>query len=89
LRRLEVKLQCFFQIGKSLFFALALAGDIDFEALRNIPVPFTPDGRSERSLHYHILSHDGQVSQYRNYASIFVTTLPATSVNRKSRPMWW
>jgi hypothetical protein len=24
-----------------------------------------------------------------SYASIFVTTLPATSVRRKSRPMWW
>src|SRR6266571_3322817 len=24
-----------------------------------------------------------------HYASIFFTTLPATSVKRKSRPMWW
>jgi len=61
LRRLEVKLQCFLQVDKSLFFARPLAGDIDFQALRNIPVPFPPDGRSERSLHYHILSHDGRV----------------------------
>jgi hypothetical protein len=54
-RRLEVQFQCFLQVGESLFFAFTLAGDIDFEALRNIPLSFSPDGRSERSLHYSYL----------------------------------
>ena len=38
MRHLEVELQCLFQIGKSFFFTFTLAGDIDFQALRNIPV---------------------------------------------------
>ncbi|MBI1790053.1 MAG: hypothetical protein HYR60_21180 [Acidobacteria bacterium] len=47
LRRLEVKLKYFHQVGKSLFFALTLARDIDFEALRNMLVPLATDPRSE------------------------------------------
>ena len=62
MRRFEVKFQRFLQVGESLFFGLALAGDIDFEALRDIPFPFAPNSRGERSLHDHILSQDGGVS---------------------------
>ena len=58
--RLEVKLQGFLQVGKSLFFALTLAGYVDFEALRDIPIPFAPDGCGERPLHETILAHVGE-----------------------------
>ena len=44
LRRLEVKFKRFLQIGECLFLSLALAGDVDFETLSDIPVSFTPDG---------------------------------------------
>src|ERR1700683_5203480 len=56
LRRFEVEFQCLFQIGKSFFLTFTLAGDIDFQALRNIPVSFAPHGSRERPLHDHILS---------------------------------
>jgi hypothetical protein len=56
LRRLEVKLQRFFQVGKSFVFVLTLARDIDFEALGHIPSALAPDGRGKRSLHAPILS---------------------------------
>jgi hypothetical protein len=45
LRRLEVKFQCFLQVRQSLFFTLTLARNIHLEALRNIPLPFAPNGR--------------------------------------------
>ena len=55
-RWFEVQLQRFLQVGESLFFAFTLAGDIDFEALRNVPLSFAPDGRGKRLLHDNILS---------------------------------
>ena len=64
MRQLEVKLQCFLQVGKSLLFGFTLAGDIGFEALGDVPIPFPPDGCSERSLHDHILS------QYRGVGTL-------------------
>jgi hypothetical protein len=42
MRGLEVEFQRLFQIGKGFFFALPLAGDVDFQALRNIPVALAP-----------------------------------------------
>jgi hypothetical protein len=62
LRRLEVEFQCFLQVGKSLVFALTLAGHVYFQTLRNIPLPLAPDGSGELSLHINILSHDGRLS---------------------------
>ena len=56
MRWLEVELQRFFQVGERLFFGLTLAGDIDFEALGNVPVPFSPNCSGKRSLHDHILA---------------------------------
>src|ERR1035437_3715668 len=56
LRWFEVQLQRFLQVGESLFFAFTLAGDIDFEALRNVPLSFAPDGRGKRLLHNNVLS---------------------------------
>src|ERR1035437_303151 len=61
-RWFEVQLQRLLQVGESLCFALTLAGDIDFEALRNIPLSFAPDGRGERLLHDNILSQDGRAA---------------------------
>ena len=54
--RLEVQFQSFFQICEGLFFGVALAGDIDFQALGDIPLPFAPDGCGERSLHVRIVA---------------------------------
>ncbi len=39
------------EIGESFFFRFALAGDIDFKALGNVPVSFAPNGCSKRSSH--------------------------------------
>jgi len=39
LRRFEVKLERFFQIGESVLFGFALAGNINFQALGDIPIP--------------------------------------------------
>ena len=51
LRRFEMEFERFPQICQRLFFSLALAGDIQFETLGDVPVVFAPDGRGERSLH--------------------------------------
>ena len=56
MRRFEVQLQRFLEIGKSFFFGLALARYVDFETLRDVPVSFTPDGCCEWPLHVFILS---------------------------------
>ena len=53
LRRFEVKFERFLQVCEGLFFALALAGDIDLKALRDVPRPLRPDGRSKWPLHDH------------------------------------
>ena len=59
LRRFEVQFEGFLQVGKSLFLGLALAGDIEFQALGDVPLPLTPNGRSEWSLHDPIVSQAG------------------------------
>ena len=41
----------FLQIGQRLLFALALAGNIKFQALRDVPIALTPNGCGERSFH--------------------------------------
>lgn len=47
---LEVELESFAQVGEDFFFGVALAGDVDFEALRDEPGSFTPNGRGEGAL---------------------------------------
>jgi hypothetical protein len=42
-----------------------LAGDIDFEALGNVPLPLAPDGCREWSLHDHIVSQDADAGPVR------------------------
>ena len=54
---LEVKLQRFLQVRKRLLFRLTLTRDVNFEALRDKPVSFAPDGCGECSLHDHIVPH--------------------------------
>ena len=49
--RFEVKFQCFFQVGERLLFGLALAGNIDFQALGNVPVSLAPNGCGKWSFH--------------------------------------
>ena len=49
----------FLQVGKSLFLGLALAGYIEFQALGDVPLPLTPNGRSEWSLPDPIVSQAG------------------------------
>jgi hypothetical protein len=56
LRRLEVQFNRFLEVGKSLFLSLALARDIEFQALGHIPVTFSPNGSGKRSHHVHIVS---------------------------------
>jgi hypothetical protein len=59
-RRLEVELQRFFQIGERFFFGFALAGNIDFKALRDIPVAFAPNRCREWTFHKVILAQDSR-----------------------------
>ena len=55
-----MKLDGFLQVREGFLFGLALAGDVEFEALRDIPVSFAPDGGRKRPVHDHTLSRDGQ-----------------------------
>lgn len=56
MRRFEVQFNRFLEVGKSLFLSLALAGDIDLQALGDIPTPLAPNGSGKRSLHDLIVS---------------------------------
>ena len=52
----KVKLQRFGKVRKSFFLGLALAGDIELEALGDKPLPISPYGRGEWPLHSLIVS---------------------------------
>jgi len=56
LGRFEMQFKRFPQVGKGFFLGLALAGDIDLQALGDVPLPLTPNGRGEWSLHDLIVS---------------------------------
>src|SRR5450759_2322173 len=56
LRRFEVQFNCFLEIGKCLFLGVALAGDVEFEALGDIPPPLAPNGSRKWSHHDLIVS---------------------------------
>ena len=56
LQRLEVQFNRFLEVGKSRFLSLALAGDVEFQALGHIPVTFAPKGSGKRSRHVLIVS---------------------------------
>ena len=70
LRRFEVQFQRFLQVGESLSFGFALASDIDFQALGDVPLPLAPNGRGEWSLHDHILSDGNRPSHARCVGSM-------------------
>jgi len=53
-----MELQRLFQIGQRLLFGCALAGDINFEALRDVPISFAPDGCRKWTFHDCILAQD-------------------------------
>lgn len=55
----KVEFEGFSEIIESFFFRGPLAGNIDFQALRHVPVTLTPDTRGKRSLHGFIVSHGG------------------------------
>jgi hypothetical protein len=61
-RRFKMKFQRFFQIRERLVFCFALAGNVNFQALGHIPVPFAPHRCCKRSLHERIVSQDGTAS---------------------------
>jgi hypothetical protein len=42
-----MEFQCFPQIRKSLLFGFTLAGNVNSEALGDVPIPLTPDGRGK------------------------------------------
>ena len=46
-----MQFESFAQVGEGFFLCLALACDIDFEALGDVPVSFTPNGRGEGAFH--------------------------------------
>jgi hypothetical protein len=83
LRWFEVKLQRFLQVGEGLFFGLALAGDVDLEALRNVPVPFAPNCSGKRSFHEHILAQkDGDSLDY--FCTRVTCPLSTTALSMRS-----
>ena len=56
MRRFEVQLNRFLEIGESLFLGVALAGDVELKALGDIPPPLAPNGSRKWSLHDLIVS---------------------------------
>ena len=54
--RFKVKFQRFCEVIESFFLGLALASDIELEALGDKPLPISPDGRGEWPLHSLIVS---------------------------------
>jgi len=63
----EIKFKRFLEVGEGLLFGRALAGDIDLEALRYVPVAFSPYSCSERSLHVFILP---QTARFRSFTPV-------------------
>lgn len=49
--RFEVQFHRFLEVGKGLFLGVPLAGDVEFEALGDIPPPLAPNGSRKWSLH--------------------------------------
>ena len=56
LRRLKVEIERFAEIIECFLFRLALAGNVQFKALSDVPILFLPNGRSEWALHASILA---------------------------------
>jgi len=56
MRRSEVEFQGLLQVLQSLFFGFTPAGDVNLQALRDVPRLLLPDGCREWSLQATILS---------------------------------
>lgn len=56
--RLEVEFEGFLQVDESLFFGLALTGNIEFEALGDVPGSLAPNGCGKWPFHGVIVSQD-------------------------------
>jgi hypothetical protein len=54
--RLEMELQRLFQIGERFLFGFSLTGDVNFEALRDVPVSFAPNRCGKWTFHDRILA---------------------------------
>ena len=80
--RFEVQFNRFLEVGESLFLGLALAGDVEFQALGDIPLPLTPNGSREWTL------HDLIVSQERALRTVPQIQNPIRSLPVPGRP-WW
>src|SRR5271157_4630013 len=61
LRRFKVQFQCLLQVSQRFFLGFPLAGNIDFEALRDVPVSFPPNRCRKRTFHDAILAQDADV----------------------------
>ena len=70
MRWFEVEFQRFPQVGEGLFLGFTLAGDVEFQALGDVPRPLAPDRCGEWSL------HDSIVSQARNPRTLTDHRLP-------------
>src|ERR1700694_1183952 len=68
-RWFKMQFQRFLEVCECLVFGLTLACDIEFQALSNIPLAFTPNSRSEWSLHVLILSHSRRSSEAKLFGS--------------------
>ena len=56
MRWFEVEFQSFLQVREGLFLGFPLAGNVEFQALGDVPRPLAPDRRCEWSLHDFIVS---------------------------------
>jgi hypothetical protein len=75
-----VQLNRFLEVGKSFFLGLALTGDVEFQALGDIPLPLTPNGSRKWSL------HDLTVSQARGFRAVAVIRFAVRRRRFLSRP---
>lgn len=65
LRWLEVQFQGLFQVGESFFFGFTLAGHVNLEALRDVPVAFAPYRCNKWPFHGSILAHGDRPNKLR------------------------
>jgi hypothetical protein len=51
-----MQFNCFFEVSQGFLLGLALTGDVEFEALGDVPFTLPPDGSCEWSLHDLVIS---------------------------------
>ena len=56
--RFEVELQSFLQVVEGFFFGFASAGDVNFQAVRDVPISFAPNRCSKWPFHDSILAQE-------------------------------